>query len=44
LKVVKSSGQALLDAEALSTIRASAPFPPPPREMEMTIGIANTAR
>jgi protein TonB len=43
LKVVKSSGEALLDAGALDTIRASAPFPPPPREMEMTIGIANTA-
>jgi protein TonB len=43
LKVAKSSGQPLLDAGALSTIRASAPFPPPPREMELTIGVSNSA-
>jgi periplasmic protein TonB len=42
LKVFKSSGEAVLDAGALSTIRASAPFPPPPREIEVRIGVANT--
>jgi protein TonB len=40
LRVVKSSGQPALDAGALSTIRASAPFPPPPREMTVTAGVA----
>jgi protein TonB len=43
LKVVKSSGQPVLDAGALNTIRASAPFPSPPREMEVTIRVANSA-
>jgi periplasmic protein TonB len=43
LKVVKSSGRAVLDAGALNTIRTSAPFPPPPREMELTVGVANSA-
>jgi TonB family protein len=42
LKVVKSSGQPVLDDGALNTIRAGAPFPPP-REMEVTIGVANSA-
>jgi protein TonB len=40
LRVVKSSGQPALDAGALSTIRASAPFAPPPREMAVTAGVA----
>jgi protein TonB len=42
LKVIKSSGEPVLDAGALNTIRASAPFPPPPREIEVRIGVANT--
>lgn len=40
LKVVKSSGQPTLDAGALNTIRASAPFAPPPREISVSIGVA----
>jgi protein TonB len=39
LKVVKSSGQPMLDAGALQTIRASAPFDPPPRAMVLTIEV-----
>jgi protein TonB len=37
LKIVESSGQPRLDASALKTIRASAPFAPPPREMTVSI-------
>jgi protein TonB len=40
LKVVKSSGEPTLDISALHTIRASAPFAPPPREMAVSIGVA----
>lgn len=39
LKIVKSSGQPILDASALQTIRASAPFDAPPREVTVTIEI-----
>jgi protein TonB len=39
LQIAKSSGQPALDAGALNTIRASAPFPPPPREMAVKIGV-----
>ncbi|GEC17218.1 energy transducer TonB [Nitrobacter winogradskyi] len=35
LAVVESSGQPKLDASALATIRASAPFEPPPSEMNV---------
>ncbi|MGY3610712.1 MULTISPECIES: TonB family protein [unclassified Bradyrhizobium] len=37
LKIVTSSGQSKVDASALQTIRASAPFDPPPKEMSITI-------
>jgi periplasmic protein TonB len=40
LKVVKSSGQPAPDVGGLNTIRASAPFAPPPREMAVTAGVA----
>jgi protein TonB len=40
LKIVESSGQPKLDAGALKTIRASAPFDPPPREMTVAIAVA----
>jgi protein TonB len=40
LKIAKSSGQPLIDAGALETIRASVPFPPPPKETAITIGLA----
>jgi protein TonB len=40
LKVVKSSGYPALDAGALNTIRASAPFISPPGEMAVSIGVA----
>jgi periplasmic protein TonB len=39
LKVVSSSGQPKLDESALKTIRASAPFAPPPKEITPTIGV-----
>jgi protein TonB len=39
LKIVESSGQPRLDASALKTIRASAPFDPPPRELPIAIGV-----
>ena len=32
-RIVKSSGSALLDAEALDLIKRAAPFPPPPAEI-----------
>jgi periplasmic protein TonB len=32
-RIVKSSGAALLDAEALDLIKRAAPFPPPPAEI-----------
>ncbi|MGX9428815.1 MULTISPECIES: TonB family protein [Bradyrhizobium] len=37
LKIVTNSGQSKVDASALQTIRASAPFDPPPKEMSITI-------
>jgi protein TonB len=40
LKIVESSGQPKLDASALKTIRASAPFAPPPKEMTVAIAVA----
>lgn len=39
LKVVSSSGQPQLDAGALKTIRGSAPFGPPSREMNVAIDV-----
>jgi protein TonB len=39
LKIVQSSGQPALDASALQTIRASAPFDPPPEEATVTISV-----
>lgn len=35
LRIVASSGQSKLDASALATIRACAPFEPPPREVNI---------
>jgi periplasmic protein TonB len=40
LKVAKSSGRPVLDAAALSAVRASAPFAPPPREMAVAFDVA----
>jgi protein TonB len=40
LVIHKSSGHAVLDEQALRTARDSAPFPPPPRRISFTIGIA----
>jgi protein TonB len=37
LKIAESSGQPRLDASALQTIRASAPFPRPPKELSVAI-------
>ena len=39
LRVKRSSGYASLDASALKATRDSAPFGPPPREFEVTIGV-----
>jgi protein TonB len=39
LKVATSSGKPKLDAAALKTITASAPFDPPPREMTITVEV-----
>ncbi len=39
LKIAESSGQAALDASALKTIRASAPFDPAPRELNLAITV-----
>ncbi len=39
LKIVKTSGEAKLDAGALETIRASAPFAAPPQEMAISIAL-----
>jgi protein TonB len=39
LKVVTSSGQSSIDARALDTIRTSAPFPAPQREMTIAITV-----
>lgn len=36
LKIVTSSGQPKLDAAALATVKACAPFDPPPREMTVS--------
>jgi periplasmic protein TonB len=40
LKVVKSSGHPALDAGALNTIRASAPFDAPPKEMSISLDVS----
>jgi periplasmic protein TonB len=40
LQLVGSSGQSLLDAAALQTIRASSPFGSPPAPITITIGVA----
>lgn len=37
LKITESSGQPKLDASALKTIRSVVPFPPPPREIAVTL-------
>jgi protein TonB len=39
LKIRVSSGQPKLDASALKTVRASAPFDPPPRELPVAIAV-----
>jgi periplasmic protein TonB len=39
LKIIDSSGQPKLDAAALKTIRESAPFPPPPKELTISIAL-----
>ncbi len=39
LKILVSSGQPKLDASALKTVRSSAPFEPPPRELAVTIAV-----
>jgi protein TonB len=39
LKIVKTSGEAKLDAGALETIRASAPFAAPPQAMAVSIAL-----
>jgi protein TonB len=40
IKVVKSSGYAILDNNAVTTIRQSAPFPKPPVRAELTVPIS----
>lgn len=40
LKIISTSGQPKLDASALKTIRLSAPFDPPPREMTVAVAVA----
>ncbi|WP_416193288.1 energy transducer TonB [Nitrobacter sp. TKz-YC01] len=40
LAVVESSGQPKLDASALATVRASAPFEPPPSEMNVAFVVS----
>ncbi|KAB2861189.1 MAG: energy transducer TonB [Bauldia sp.] len=40
LRIVESSGQPKLDASALKTVRSSAPFDPPPKEMTVAIAVA----
>jgi len=40
LKIIASSGQPKLDESALKTIRLSAPFDPPPKEMSLAIAVA----
>jgi protein TonB len=40
LKIVQSSGQSELDASALETIRACAPFTSPPEEVTVAIAVA----
>ncbi|MBG0811961.1 TonB family protein [Methylosinus sp. H3A] len=39
VKVVSSSGEPQLDAAAMQTVRVSAPFGPPPREMNVAIDV-----
>ncbi len=39
LRIAESSGQAALDASALKTIRASAPFDPPPHELNLAVTV-----
>jgi hypothetical protein len=38
-QIVDSSGQPKLDAAALKTIRDSAPFAPPPKELTISIAV-----
>jgi protein TonB len=40
LKILASTGQPKLDASALKTVRSSAPFDPPPKEMTVAIAVA----
>jgi TonB family protein len=40
LSVQTSSGSALLDASALKAAQAAAPFMPPPRRMNVSIGLS----
>jgi periplasmic protein TonB len=37
LKIVESTGQPKLDANAMQTIRASAPFDPPPEPLTIAV-------
>jgi len=39
IKIVESSGQRTLDASALQTVRASAPFDPPPKEITVAVAV-----
>lgn len=39
LRVAESSGRPKLDASALATVRASAPFEPPPYEMKLNFNV-----
>jgi protein TonB len=39
LRIAQSSGQPKLDASALATVRASAPFEPPPYEMNLNFNV-----
>lgn len=40
LKIIATSGQPKLDTSALKTVRSSAPFDPPPKEMTVAIAVA----
>lgn len=44
LKIAESSGQAELDAGALKAIRTSAPFEPPPKELNLAITVDFTRK
>jgi len=41
LKILVSSGQPKLDASALKTVRSSAPFDPPPKELPVAIAVVS---